>query len=463
MQPHQHLVIIGNGIAGITLAQQVRKKSNCPITLISAESPFHFSRPALMYVYMGHMRYQDIIPFADWYYQEQQLNMIQGKVIYIDFEKKSLKLDIGEQVSYDVLVLATGSRPTFINWPGVESTGVQGLVTLQDLELMQQQTQNTSQAVVVGGGLIGIEMAEMLRSRGIDVTMLVRDQLFWKSNLPTEEATLVTNHIRNHGINLLLQEELQEIVSDENTSVKAVKTRSGKTIPCQFVGIAIGVNPNIEFLKTTDLETDKGVLVNDNFNTNIPDVYAIGDCAQFLSVAAGQPVIEQLWYTARLHGEALAYNLTETPKPYSRGPWFNSAKFLDLEYQTYGVVPAVPDPSVYSSFYWEHPDKLRAIRILYETKSEKFCGINLLGVRYRHDLCHYWLENNFSIHTVMQELKAANFDTEFFERFEPELMRQYELRFPDQKSLKEKLGWWQIRERYRLYNSTSKLTDSHHE
>lgn len=455
MHEHQHLVIIGNGIAGITLAQQVRLKSKCSITLISAESPTHFSRPALMYVYMGHMRYEDIVPYADWYYHEQQLNTLHDSVIAVDFKNKTLQLEKGAPVSYDVLVLATGSCPAFYDWPGVAYKGVQGLVTLQDLQLMEQQTANIKQAVVVGGGLIGIEMAEMLRSRGIEVTMLVREKLFWNSNLPQEEASLITAHIKNHGITLLQEEELNEIVADESGQVRAVKTRNGQTINCQFVGIATGVRPNIKLLQGTEIEIDKGILVDKYFKTGIDNVYAIGDCAQFKHPEPDSPAIEQLWYTARLHGEALAKNLTGNPEPYTRGPWFNSAKFLDIEYQTYGFVPAKLESGKYKSIYWEHPDKLRAIRILFDAETDRFSGINLLGVRYRHDLCHHWLKNGYTIHEVVEEIEAANFDTEFFKRFEPELLKEYKKIFPE-KAAKRKPTWWKLRKHYNLFRFSSK-------
>jgi NAD(P)H-nitrite reductase large subunit len=204
---------------------------------------------------------------------------------------------------------------------------------------MQTQTTDIKQAVIVGGGLIGIEMAEMLQSKGIPVQMIVRDTLYWQSNLPAQEAHLVTNHIRNCGITLHLADELAEITGDENGHVQSIKTKNGTEIPCQFVGIATGVKPNANLTLGTQVKTDKGILVNNYFETNVADVYAIGDCAQFNEPTPGEAAIEQLWYTGRQHGEALASILQGDRKPYSRGPWFNSAKFLNIEYQTYGFVP----------------------------------------------------------------------------------------------------------------------------
>lgn len=443
LSPDQHIVIIGNGIAGATLAINLRKQSNCKITLISAESATHFSRPALMYVYMGHMRYQDIVPYADWFWQEQSINLLHDKVEQIDFNKKQLVLQQRTPVRYDKLVLATGSGLAGTHWLDANIKGVQGFVTLQDLELMQQQTQHINQAVIVGGGLIGIEMAEMLRSKNIAVTMLVRDRLFWRSNLPEQEAALVTKHILEHEIKLKFEDELAEIIADKNGQVRSIKTVAGQEIPCEFVGIATGVKPAVDFLRNSDLAVDRGILVNDFFETSLPGVYAIGDCAQFTNPKPGIPALEQLWYTGRAHAETLAFTLAGTRTKYERGPWFNSAKFLDIEYQTYGFMPN-NWPDAYDSLYWQHPTQPKAIRLFYEKETALLKGINLLGIRYRHDLCQHWFMQNYTLHQVMPELKAANFDPEFYKKYEPELLSLYFSQFPDQKEKTEKYNWWQL-------------------
>ncbi|PKV75784.1 NAD(P)/FAD-dependent oxidoreductase [Pontibacter ramchanderi] len=452
---NEHLVIIGNGIAGVTLAQRVRQQSDCRITLVSAESRLHFSRTALMYVYMGHMRFQDIVPYADWYWQEKKIELVHDYVERVKTSEKRLVLRDGGPLPYDKLVLATGSRASYYDWPGQTLKGVQGLVSLQDLELMEANTACTQQAVIVGGGLIGVEMAEMLRSRGIAVTMLIRDKLYWHNVLPAEEAQLVTNHIRQHGIELLLQEELQEILADDSGRVRAIRTRRGQELTCQFVGITTGVKPNVDFLKDAGIAIDRGILVNEFFETSQTDVYAISDCAQFRNSAPGQPMMEQLWYTGRLHAEALAATLLGNRKPYQRGPWFNSAKFFDIEYQTYGTVPA-QFTEQHASLYWQNEAATKAIRLLYDKETAKLLGINLLGIRYRHDLCHHWLQQGYTLHRVVQELPAVNFDPEFFQRYEEELLRQYYTRFPEQQPPVKHSSWWDLRKQFGLFsNSTS--------
>src|SRR5690606_12213024 len=193
---------------------------------------------------------------------------------------------------------------------------------------------------VVGGGLIGIEMVEMLQSRNIPVVFMVREPSFWDIVLPREESHLVQRHMREHGVDLRLNTELKEILDDGQGKVKGIVTQKGEVIGCEFVGLATGVKPNIDFLKNSPLATNKGIVINEYFQTSIDHVFAIGDCAEFSkSPGPNRKEIEQVWYTGRMHGETLAYNLTEKPVPYRPGAWFNSAKFFDIEYQTYGTVP----------------------------------------------------------------------------------------------------------------------------
>src|SRR6476661_7138434 len=246
-----NIVIIGNGITGITAARHIRKLSNYNITVISAETEHFYSRTALMYIYMGHMKYEHTKPYEDWFWEKNRINLIKDKVSDIDVEQKQLTFIDGKKIAYDKLIIATGSKPKIPDCIGADLIGVQGLYSLQDLELMETNTKDIKKAVVVGGGLIGIEMAEMLASRNIAVDFLIREKSYWKSVLPEEESDFITNHIKTHHINVIAQTELHEILGDENGKVKSIITKNGEEINCDFVGLTIGVTPNIELLKNT--------------------------------------------------------------------------------------------------------------------------------------------------------------------------------------------------------------------
>ena len=190
-----HVVIIGNGIAGITAARHIRKFSDKQITVISAETDYFFSRTALMYVYMGHLKFEHTQPYENRFWKKNRIDLKQAYIEEVDFKNKKLFSAVGEEIAYDQLILATGSVTNFRGWKGQEIDGVQGLVSKQDLELLEKNSTNLTHAVIVGGGLIGVELAEMLHTRKIEGSMLVREPHFWGSVLPKEEGKLIRLHI----------------------------------------------------------------------------------------------------------------------------------------------------------------------------------------------------------------------------------------------------------------------------
>lgn len=412
-----HTIIIGNGIAGVTAARFIRKLSDQKITIISAETDYFFSRTALMYVYMGHLRFEDTKPYEDWFWKKNRIDLLRARVHQIDTQNKQLRIDNEKTLKYDTLIIATGSTPNKFGWKGQDLRGVQGLYSYQDLQLLEQMSdQYLRQAVVVGGGLIGIELAEMLRSRGIQVSFLVRECSYWANVLPPEESQMVNRHIRKHHIDLKLNTQLQEILSDNNGRVRAVLTNTGEEIPCQLVGLTAGVRPNIDFIKQDNnngIECASGILIDDFLRTNIADVYAIGDCAQLRQPQPNRKPIEAVWYVGRMMGETVAYTVCGQPQLYRPGIWFNSAKFLDIEYQVYGDVN-----NQHASVYWEHPDGEKSIRVCYDKNSRKVLGFNLMGIRYRQEVCEQWIKTGTDIKTVIQNLGKANFDPEFYKRYE---------------------------------------------
>jgi len=386
-----NIVIIGNGITGITCARNIRKlDSKASITVISAESEHFFSRTALMYIYMGHMKFEHTKPYEDWFWSKNRINLIRAYVKSLNSKDKILHFDNDKSIGYDKLIIACGSIPNKFGWQGENLHGVQGLYSIQDLEQMERNTTNISSAVIIGGGLIGIEMAEMLHIRKIEVKMLVRENFYWGNILPREEAQIIGKHISAHGIDLQFNTELKEIISDDQNHVKGVLTNTGQQFECQFVGLTAGVKPNIGFLEKHELETERGILINEYFETSTPDIYAAGDCAQFRNPKPGEPAIEQLWYTGKMQAETLARTICGDKYAYNRGIWFNSAKFFDLEYQTYGqVLPEIND--LQKSFYWEHPNGKHAFRANYSSKDESILGFNFIGIRFRQIIAEDWI------------------------------------------------------------------------
>ncbi|MGO4912699.1 NAD(P)/FAD-dependent oxidoreductase [Leeuwenhoekiella sp. W20_SRS_FM14] len=427
----EHIVIVGNGIAGVTAARHLRKNSDKKITIISAESDHFFSRTALMYVYMGHMRFKDLKPYEDKFWVKNRIHLKNAYVEKVDATNQTLILAGGEKLTYDKLILATGSIPAKYGWEGQDLNGVQGLVSKQDLEQLEKTAPNNQicpKAVIVGGGLIGVEMAEMLHTRKIDVTILVREHAFWSGVLPDGEANMISRHIISHGITLRHEEELDKILDDGKGNVRGVLTKKGEEIPCNLVGITTGVKPKIDFLSDSGIETDKGILVNRFLETNIKNVYAIGDCAQQREAIGLRKPIEAVWYTGRMMGETVAQTICGTPFEYKPGNWFNSAKFFDIEYQTYGWVFSTKNKKEYEEhFHWKHDNDKICITIAYHKENKEFLGINSFGIRMKHEVFDCWLNEQRSIDYVIENLPLANFDPEFYKKHEKTIKETYTL------------------------------------
>lgn len=437
----ENIVIIGNGIAGVTAARHIRKLSDKRIIIISAETDYFFSRTALMYVYMGHMRFEQTQPYENGFWEKNRIELVKGYVTQVIPEEKKLLLDGAESITFDKLIVATGSKPNKFGWPGQDLDGVQGLYSKQDLDLLEVNAPNKevcNRAVIVGGGLIGIELAEMLRSRDIPVTFLVREDSFWNGILPSGDSQMINEHILEHHIDLRLGSSLKEIVPDENGRVKSIIVEeTGEEIPCDLVGLTAGVTPNIDFLKDSGIELGRGVKVNRFLETNIKDIYAIGDCAEQREAIGNRRPIEAVWYTGRMMGETVAQTICGNKMPYNPGHWFNSAKFLDIEYQTYGWVfseQTNKDKEVH--FHWRHPKEKLCMTIAFHKDSKQLLGINTFGIRLRHDIFDRWLTEKRTIDHVMEHLADANFGPEFYRTYEKDIVTKFNSDF--EKSIKPK-------------------------
>ena len=416
------VAVIGNGVAGVSAALSVRRlRPDWEIVMISGESSFHYSRPALMYIFMGHMSYRDTKPYEDSFWKKNRIELVRGWVTKIDTAGKKLVIHEKDPVSYDRLLIATGSKPNKFGWPGQDLGGVQGFYSLMDLRLLYENVKGARNAVIVGGGLIGIELAEMLHSRGIHVTFLVREKSYWSRILPMEESRMINDVILEQGVDLRLETELEEIVDDGSARVKGVITSRGEFVECQVVGLTAGVSPNVSLAKTSGVGTGRGILVDRHFRTDTTDVFAAGDCAEIITEGEEGNLIQQVWYTGKTQGKAAGESIAGEGKAYYPGIWYNSAKFFDLEYQTYGMVTSIPAEGE-RGFYWEHPNHRHSIRIV--TKDGAVTGVNVMGLRYRHEVCESWVAEKRSLDYVLDNLDEANFDPEFYDRFEREMVSE---------------------------------------
>jgi NAD(P)H-nitrite reductase large subunit len=397
-------VIVGNGVAGITAARHLRKRCTDRIVVVGSESRYHYARPALMYRFMGHVADEHLHPYPDSFWFENRIELICDHVVGIDRKGQCITLASGATQPYTSLLLATGSSARKAPWLGSQASGVQSFTSLPDLELLERNVIGVSSAVVIGGGLTAMEVAEMLRSRRIAVTMLVRDARVAEHMLPDEEAGRVLRHLHHHGVDVRCATHVDSIVADGTGRVSHVVTTAGSVHSAQLVVCCIGVEPTTDLAVRAGLDVGRGVLVDAALRTSDAAIYAAGDCAE---LPGGR--VEQTWYAARAQGEHAAAVMCGHTAIYRPPFRHDSAKFFDIEYQSYGVVD-----TAYASWTWAPEDGQRFVRICYDAHTRCVVGAHALGVRMRQDVWSAWINEGVSIDTVLRTIRNACFDPELF-------------------------------------------------
>ncbi len=411
-----HYVIIGNGVTGINAANSLRSYDNeAEITIISYESKHHFSRTALMYVFCGQLSEQCVEPFERDHYEKMGFKRIYDKVSKLDPDANKLILESGNSISYDKLLIASGSVPAEYGWKGYDLDGVGHFVTWQNLQWLKEKSKTAKKAVVVGGGLIGIETVEILLMAGIDVTFLIREDYYWPIALDKNESSIIADHIRQHKVELRLKTEFAKILGKDG-KVIGVKTGEGETISCDLVVIAVGVRPQTDWLKDSGVALDErgGIIANEHLKTNYDNIYTAGDCAAvmwFNNIC--RP--EQLWYTGRDQGKIAASNLFGMDKIYKRGTFYNSAKFFDIEYTTAGLMNFHLDNE--KNYFSQEKDTNYTVRITY-LEDNRVAGFNMLGRRWNHRILVNWIEEKRQLDWVLKHLHKALYDEEFMPNFQ---------------------------------------------
>lgn len=414
-------VIIGNGVAGTTAAFTIRERERRAwITLISDESDYFFSRTALMYAFMDRLDRRDLEPVERKVWDRQKIECVRGRVTGIDSAGHKLTLQSGAVIPYDRLLIASGSLPNRPSWDGLAQVqdGLVHFVTLGDLDRCERLTKKGQRAVVVGGGLIGVEMVECLAHHGMHVTFLVREPWYWPAALAEPEGRMISSHIRRHGVDVRTDEVVERVQVDEAGNVRGVLTEAGHEFDCSLLGVAVGVHPAIEWLPENGPRVNRGVLVDAAFRTSLPDVWAAGDCAE-VGFDDRPPVVEQIWYSAKRQGELAGRSMLGDPIAYEPPVFYNSAKFFEIEYTTVGQF-RVPGSA---EFHGRVSGRDVSIRIA--EYSGAVIGFNMLGSRWDHTCFERWIAERRSLDYAMDHLHEAQFDVEFGRQDLTELRRQF--------------------------------------
>ena len=397
-------VIIGNGVAGVNAAMAVRERDKkASLYIVSAETDYYYSRTALMYIAMGTSRLEDTEPLERRWYARQRIRLVRAAAVRADTQRRVVYLDGDRELNYDRLLLAVGAKPAFFGWAGMDLDGVVAMVSYSDLQNIARRLRtNASRAVVVGGGLIGIELCEVFRHHGLEVDFLLREDRFWPKALSGREARWVESHMRHHGVRIHYHTELAH-ASGKDGILTEITTRTGETFPCDILGIATGVRPELTLAAASGIPTDRGILCDWSLRTPREHVYTAGDCAQIIDPDTNASLQRTIWYSARDMGRVAGYNMAGGSERYDPGPWYNSAKFFELEYTTAGDLD-----SEGTDVYWED----RACLVRARHNGERVLGFNTIGRRWDHAVLLRFIAEGRDIGYVSHHLEAARFEAE---------------------------------------------------
>ena len=292
----QQLVLVGNGMAGVRFVEEVLKNDpdGFAITIFGSEPHVNYNRILLSAVLQGRASFDDItLHDRDWY-EKQGIRLFTGETaVSIDSGKKAIRTDTNREVPYDKLVIATGSVPFLLPLPGADKEGIVTFRTIEDCQKIMKISKQYKKAVVIGGGILGLEAASGLLNRGMEVSVVHNSGHVMEKQLDPMAAMLLQKELESQGIRLYLQTETQEIIGDSR--VEGLRFTDGTELKADLVVMAVGVRPNVQLARESGIETNRGIVVNDYLETNAPDVYAVGECAEHRGIVYGlvKPLYEQ--------------------------------------------------------------------------------------------------------------------------------------------------------------------------
>lgn len=305
----QKLVVIGNGMAGMRTVEELLKIAPdlYDITVFGAEPHGNYNRILLSPVLAGEKTIEDImINDMDWY-AENNITLHAGKekeVIDINRARHEVIARDGTTVEYDRLLLATGSDPLIIPFPGIELDGVITFRDISDVDAMLEASRTKTTALVVGGGLLGLEAANGLLKRGMTVKVIQNVPILMNRQLDEPAAELLRKNLEDRGIEFFMPVNTEQILDDGNGHVGGVRFDDGTVVDGDFLVMAVGIKPNIRLAQKVGLQCERGILVNDTMQTFDPRIYSIGECVQHRGNIFG--LVAPIWEQAKVCATHLA-------------------------------------------------------------------------------------------------------------------------------------------------------------
>ena len=304
-------VIIGDGVAGSSAAETIREQApDAEIIVITEEGEPLYNRILIKEFAKGKLPEAPLAIHDEGWYDDRDIDLrLDTLVTRVDADAHELSTHGGETIEYDELLVATGGTPTQLPVPNSDAEGIHHFWTFQDARRIAEHAEASSTGVVIGAGLLGIDFAAVCGAQGIEADYLMRGESWWRYGLSPDGAEIVHEGMREQGVTPVFNSGVERFEVDDDGRVTAAVDSDGVRHECDFVGIAIGLNFNTEFLRGTGIETDYGIVVDEHMRTDLEDVYAAGDITQFHDVILDSRNQNGSWGSAKQQGMVAGENM----------------------------------------------------------------------------------------------------------------------------------------------------------
>lgn len=405
-------VIVGASAAGLGAVEAIRDvDSTGTITVITDEACSHYSRPMISDFVSGKADLKKMNCRTEDFWKQNNVEAIIGKkATALNLNEKTVQLETGEKIPYEKLLLATGGKPFVPKTEGSEKDGVFTFTTVGDAQRIADKIDaiKAKAAVVIGGGLIGLSVTEALVKRGLKVTMVELQDKILSLLLDPKGSDIMEAAVRKAGVNVVTGQSVQKILGrpDNDAVVGGVLLTNGGQVPCDLVIVAIGVIPRSELVTGTTVKINRGIVVDNLMQTNVPDVYASGDVAEAFDFVLNQNRLLPLWPLAVQEGKVAGYNMAGKKTIYEGGTNMSSLKYFGIPVVSVGLANPKDDPTLEVLIKFEPEKNLYKKLVL---RNNVIVGMTLVNSIERAGLLFYLMKNGVNVKKYKPQLLADDF------------------------------------------------------
>lgn len=420
MNRNYRYIIIGSGVAGVAAAEAIRRQdSEGSMALIGDEAAGFYSRPGLAYYLTGEVNEKQLFPFTTADFKALRLRRLNARVIQIRPQTAQLVLQDGSSLYYERLLIATGAQAAQLRIPGSNMAGVVKLDNLEDARRILKLARKGNTAIVIGGGITALELAEGLVCRGMRTHYFLRGERYWSNVLDPTESKIVEKHLQEKGVHLHYHTETAEILGRDGQAA-GVFTGDGKTFPCDLVAAAVGILPRKELAEEAGLSTERGILVNEYLQTSDPAIFAAGDVAQVFDPLSGKAVLDSLWGPAREQGTVAGLNMAGQKQAYFKSVPCNVTRLADLPITIIGTVGSGEDQDLLGiargdSETWRHLPQVIPAQVDYQVNRLRLLvgqtnlyGALIIGDQHLSQIIQNLIALKVDIRPIREQLIQAN-------------------------------------------------------